>query len=182
MDIRLQLATTNPQNRVSPFVSGVELEQYINAPVVVKILRDTIIQTGQLVNTVYLAFQIFATTAVNHTPGIKGRKSLTRCLTKENDAYGFHVIKQICTRFHLVARQLRKRHDDRSTLDISDEYDVQDLLHSLLCLFFDDIRSEEGTPSYAGQSSRMDFLLKNESIVIEVKKTRQGLGGKRGWK
>ena len=64
---------------------------------------------------------------------------------------------KICTRFHLVARQLRKRHDDRSTLDISDEYDVQDLLHSLLCLFFDDIRSEEGTPSYAGSHLAWTF-------------------------
>jgi len=87
-------------------------------------------------------------------------------------------IIQICMRFHLVAKQLRSRHDGRTTLDIVDEYDVQDLLHSLLKLFFDDIRPEEWTPSYAGSSSRMDFLLKKESIVIEVKKTRVKLGNK----
>jgi hypothetical protein len=33
-------------------------------------------------------------------------------------------------------------------------------------------------PIYAGGSSRMDFLLKEEQIVIEVKKTRKGLGDK----
>jgi REase_DpnII-MboI len=55
------------------------------------------------------------------------------------------------------------------------EYDVQDLLHALLHLYCDDIRTEEWTPSYAGASSRMDFLLKKEKIVVEVKKTRQGL-------
>jgi hypothetical protein len=75
----------------------------------------------------------------------------------------------ICDRFHLVAKQLLSRHDKRSTLIINDEHDVQDLLHSLLILFFDDVRPEEHTPSYAGGSSRMDFLLKQEAIVVETK-------------
>jgi hypothetical protein len=51
-------------------------------------------------------------------------------------------------------------------------YDVQDLLHALLKIDFDDVRPEEWTPSYAGKSSRTDFLLKNEKIVVETKKTR----------
>jgi hypothetical protein len=88
------------------------------------------------------------------------------------------MVEHICSRFHLVARQLRERYHDRPTLDISDEYDVQNLLHALLKIHFDDIRTEEWTPSYAGGSSRMDFLLKKEKIVIEVKKTRVGLGNK----
>ncbi len=49
------------------------------------------------------------------------------------------------------------------------------MLHALLKLFYEDIRPEEWTPSYAGGASRMDFLLKNEQIVIEVKKTRTRL-------
>ncbi len=68
--------------------------------------------------------------------------------------------------------------ENRETLKIEDEYDVQDLLHALLLLYFDDVRTEEWTPSYAGKSSRMDFLLKNERVVIEVKKTRLGLADK----
>lgn len=84
-------------------------------------------------------------------------------------------IKKILTRFHLVTRQLRHRYDSRATLDVSDEYDVQDLLHALLKVDFTDIRPEEWTPSYAGGSSRMDFLLKEEQSVIEVKKTRATL-------
>ena len=51
-------------------------------------------------------------------------------------------------------------------------------IHSLLSLYFDDIRPEEWTPSYAGSSSRMDFLLKDFKIVIEVKKTRKTLTDK----
>jgi hypothetical protein len=85
------------------------------------------------------------------------------------------LLERICLRFHAVARQLRARHAGRSTLEIEDEYDVQDLLHALLRLHFDDIRAEEWTPSYAGGSSRVDFLLKHERIVVEVKKTRATL-------
>ena len=82
---------------------------------------------------------------------------------------------RIFDRFLLVARQLRNRHSDRATLEVNDEYDVQDLLHSLLRLYFSDIRTEEWTPSYAGSSSRMDFLLKNEKAIIETKMIRVGL-------
>ncbi|MEK6324849.1 MAG: hypothetical protein AABN33_24665 [Acidobacteriota bacterium] len=84
-------------------------------------------------------------------------------------------LRNVLLRFHAVAIQMRQRHDRRTTLDVNDEYDVQDLLHALLCLHFDDIRPEEWTPSYAGKSSRVDFLLKPEAIVVEVKKTRPGL-------
>jgi len=85
------------------------------------------------------------------------------------------LLNTVFSKFHRVARQLRTRYNNRGTLEINDEYDVQDLLHALLQLYFDDIRKEEWTPSYAGGSSRQDFLLKNEKIVIEVKKTRASM-------
>jgi hypothetical protein len=88
------------------------------------------------------------------------------------------IVELVTRRFHLVARELHNRHANRPTLEVNDEYDVQDLLHPLLKIFFNDIRPEECTPSYAGGSSRMDFLLKAEQIVVEVKKTRQGLMAK----
>ncbi len=89
------------------------------------------------------------------------------------------TVLKLCERFHLVARQLRSRHDNRSTIEIEDEYDVQNLLHALLRIDFDDIRPEEWTPSYAGKSARMDFLLKDYQIVLEAKKTRKGLADKK---
>ncbi len=87
-------------------------------------------------------------------------------------------VKKICNRFHLVATKLRGRYNGRDTLEIKDEYDVQDLLHAILKIEFDDIRPEEYCPSYAGGASRADFLLKKEGIIIEVKKTRKGLADK----
>lgn len=88
------------------------------------------------------------------------------------------IVESIANNFHNVVKQLRVRYGERNTLDVDDEYDVQDLLHALLKLYFDDIRSEEWTPSYAGGCKRMDFLLKKEKVVIEVKKTRKGLSDK----
>lgn len=88
------------------------------------------------------------------------------------------LLTKLFERFHTVARQLKRRHEGRPTLEIRDEYDVQDLLHGLLRIDFDDVRPEEWTPSYAGASNRMDFLLKEDEIAIEVKMTRNGLKDK----
>lgn len=88
----------------------------------------------------------------------------------------------IFDKFHKIVKQMRIRRKNkgkmRETLNVRDEYDVQDLLHSLFHLFFDDIRPEEWTPSYAGGASRMDFLLKNEKIIVEVKKSRDTMTAK----
>jgi len=89
------------------------------------------------------------------------------------------LIEKVLKRFHQVAREIRRRHANRPSFEIKDEYDVQDLLRGLLKLHFDDVRDEEWTPSYAGASARMDLLLKSEQIVIEVKMARKGLGQKR---
>ena len=76
---------------------------------------------------------------------------------------------QICERFHRSASKLEDRYDNRPTIEVGDEYDVQDLLHALLVTEFVDVRSEEYSPSHAGSAPRIDFLLKDEEIGIEVK-------------
>ncbi|WP_191084393.1 PD-(D/E)XK nuclease domain-containing protein [Roseococcus microcysteis] len=119
--------------------------------------------------------------------GLANAEAVLSSMSDELNEYGFddkHItdmpdcvslIERLCLRFHAVVRQLQQRHNDRETIVINDEYDVQDLLHALLRLNFDDVRAEEYAPSYAGGSSRIDFLLKSEKIVIEVKKTRSSL-------
>lgn len=87
-------------------------------------------------------------------------------------------VELLIRQFHQVARQLRSRYSNRPTVEIEDEYDVQDLFHALLKIYFEDVRAEEYTPGYAGAASRVDFLLKKEKIVIEIKKTRKGLTSK----
>jgi hypothetical protein len=85
------------------------------------------------------------------------------------------LILNLCRRFPLFATQIQVRHGKRKTMRFTDEYDVQDAMHALLWLFFHDVRAEEVTPSYAGTSSRIDFLLKREKVVVEVKMTRDTL-------
>lgn len=88
------------------------------------------------------------------------------------------MVVRVCRRFHLAVKQLGNRHGNRAIVEVKDEYDVQYLLNSLLAVHFDDIRPEEHTPSYGRKSTRMDFLLKQEGIVVEAKMTRPGLSDK----
>jgi hypothetical protein len=86
--------------------------------------------------------------------------------------------KMLCRRFHVVARQLRLRGEYRSTVNIEDECDLQDLMHALLRMHFDDISSDEWTPAYTAGASRTTFLLDHDRLAIVVKKTRTGLNRK----
>lgn len=108
----------------------------------------------------------------------RSKKKQIKANVNSADKDDLFLLNIITDRFHLVAKQLRQRYNDRETLDIKDEYDTQDLLHSLLRIYYEDIRAEEWNPSYAGGATRSDFLLKKEKIVIEVKKTRSSLKSK----
>ena len=65
------------------------------------------------------------------------------------------------------------------------EISVATKVRALLTLHFADVRPEEWTPSYGGNASRMDFLLKPEQVVVEAKMARKSLGQKelvRNWR
>lgn len=76
------------------------------------------------------------------------------CLPVAEATEPLEILETVCSRFHAIARQLRQRHDDCPTIDVRDEYDVQDLMHGLLRAFFEDIRPEEWTPSYFPAQNR----------------------------
>lgn len=88
------------------------------------------------------------------------------------------MTKNLCQRFHAVARQLRLRGEYRPTLSVEDEIDVQDLIHALLRQHFEDIGTDEWTPGYGDGVSRTTFLLNHDRLAIVVKKTRTGLSRK----
>jgi hypothetical protein len=95
-----------------------------------------------------------------------------------NNREASRLVCTIADRFPMVVNTLAQRHDRRDTILIADEYDVQDVLGALLKLHFTDVRPEEWTPTYAGNASRIDFILKPERIAIEAKMTRKNLGQK----
>lgn len=80
----------------------------------------------------------------------------------------------ICSRFKRMALTLTDRHSHREPLIMKDEYDVQYLMKCLLSLYFDKISTEEQVPSCAYKRLRIDFLIKDEKIAIEVKTTLTG--------
>src|SRR5437588_1903175 len=94
----------------------------------------------------------------------------TRTL-KESDAVS--IVRLICRRFHVVVVQLQSQ--QRQVLEINNEFDVQDILHALLQPHFNNVRAEQPRPSFRGDLSRTDFLLKDEQIVVEAKITRATL-------
>lgn len=96
------------------------------------------------------------------------------------------LVVKLCRNFPLFARQLQQRRKDikgkkpkerlpRPTITMKDEYDVQDSLYAILRLFFDDVRAEPWTPEYGANQNRIDFVLPQFKIAIEVKHTRDKL-------
>lgn len=94
-----------------------------------------------------------------------------------NDA--ITTIETLARKFPTIAQQLKSRYNGRPTITITDEYDVQDLFHALLRMFFDDVRAEDSTERYGAKNYRIDFVLKQEETVVEIKMTRPNLNGKK---
>ena len=88
------------------------------------------------------------------------------------------ILEKVFVNFHRCTRAILNRYNNRQTIDIKDEYDVQDLLEGILRLFVDDVRPEDYVPSYAGGNSRTDFYLPKYDMYIETKMTRDGLKDK----
>jgi hypothetical protein len=66
-------------------------------------------------------------------------------------------------RLAFALRPLVQRRRGRAGLTIKDEYDLQDLVESLLKSLYSDVRAEERTPSYARCLKRDGFLAEGRS-------------------
>jgi REase_DpnII-MboI len=88
------------------------------------------------------------------------------------------LLTPVLKRLRRAMYPLTNRRKGLPTLAFDSEYDVQDLLHVLLRPWVKDIRPEEYTPSYAGKSTRMDFLLPDHATVVELKFVRDVTHGK----
>jgi hypothetical protein len=112
------------------------------------------------------------------TPPTESASTLPMPTSPVTDDESHHVLRRLCARFHLVARQLRLRNEYRPTLEIEDEQDLQDLFYALLRLQFDEVGVEEWTPPYAKGIRRSCYLLDRERTLVVVKKTRSGLNAR----
>lgn len=85
------------------------------------------------------------------------------------------VVLELGHKFLYVERELKRRHSNRSTLLVKDEYDSQDLLRAMLAVFFADVRPEDAVQAFAGGNSRIDFVLPEFKLAIELKFTRESM-------
>lgn len=88
------------------------------------------------------------------------------------------LIILMCENFNRFDVDIKRRHGGRCSVEINDEYDLQDCLRAILKLFIRDVRPEEYVPSYAGANSRVDFFLPEYALIIETKMTRSDLKDK----
>lgn len=80
------------------------------------------------------------------------------------------LLIQICSRLKNSARILSNRKRDKPAFTISDEYDVQDLLHSIIRSYIKHSIIEEPIGKIAGaRSSRADIAIEHLGVVIEIK-------------
>jgi hypothetical protein len=82
------------------------------------------------------------------------------------------LIKKLVNKTSKAIQPLMTRRKNSSVIKFDNEYDYQDFLHSMLIPWVRDIRTEEYTPKYVGTNKRVDFLLKDHKIFIEVKYAR----------
>lgn len=82
----------------------------------------------------------------------------------------FHeVIETVIKGLPRAMHPLVQRRKGSQALSFALETDLQDLLHALLRPWIKDIRAEEFTPSYAGSSTRIDFVLPKYKLGLELK-------------
>ncbi|MFF4991709.1 hypothetical protein ACFY19_31325 [Streptosporangium saharense] len=86
------------------------------------------------------------------------------------------MLEDVFRRLPVALAVLRQDVRGRPGLVVSDEYDLQRIVHAVLCLHHLDVRPEEYGPSRAGAHPRLDFLLKEERVAVETKMTRSSLG------
>lgn len=113
-----------------------------------------------------------------HSSLLEQRQLLTLAKQKSEEASWageLALVEQIARGFPALADALRHRYADRIAVEVRDEYDVQDLLGGVLGMVFGDVRREDPSPIHGGGGSRIDFFLKRQQILVEVKMTRPGL-------
>lgn len=79
------------------------------------------------------------------------------------------LLLQLCKRLPVSAKALARRRKDKQPFEITDEYDVQDLLKAIIRAYFKYSVSEEPIGKLAGAASRADFAIEDLGVIVEVK-------------
>ncbi|GGA95708.1 hypothetical protein [Mucilaginibacter rubeus] len=80
------------------------------------------------------------------------------------------MVRDILNNFsNAVQKVVKERRKGHPAYAIVDEYDVQDILYVILKCVFPLLRDEDPIPKVGGKSTKIDLILRQEDILIEVK-------------
>ena len=90
------------------------------------------------------------------------------------DLSSIEIVLKVLDNFsNSIKRITTDRYNSRNGIEIKDEYDVQDVLFSLLKGIFTNLQREDPLGKQAGISSRIDLHIPSEDIMIEVKMIKE---------
>jgi hypothetical protein len=90
----------------------------------------------------------------------------TRFINKDSDELVRDILKNFSNAIQKLISGRRLSHPNYK---IDDEYDVQDILYVIIKSVFPNLKEEDPIPKVGGKSTKVDLILRNEKILIEVK-------------
>ncbi len=90
----------------------------------------------------------------------------TKFINKNADEVVRDVLNNFSNAIQKIINGRRLNHPD---FKIEDEYDVQDISYVILKSIFPNLREEDPIPKVGGKSTKIDLILREEKILIEVK-------------
>lgn len=90
----------------------------------------------------------------------------TKFINKSTDELVRDVLNNFSNAIQKIINGRRLNHPD---FKIEDEYDVQDILYVILKSVFPNLREEDPIPKVGGKSTKIDLIIREEKILIEVK-------------
>lgn len=84
------------------------------------------------------------------------------------------ILKDVFLNFsNAIQKIIQNRRKGHPEFLIKDEYDVQDILYVIIKSFFPNMRDEDPIPKVGGKSTKIDLILREENILIEVKMIKE---------
>lgn len=90
----------------------------------------------------------------------------TRYLNQDANDLVKRVFNNFSNAVKKITQNRRKNHNE---FEIKDEYDVQDILYVILKSVFPNLKDEDPIQKSGGKGTRIDLILREEEILIEVK-------------
>ncbi len=84
------------------------------------------------------------------------------------------IVTQVLQNFsNSVLKITRDRRKGHAVFELKDEYDVQDLIYTMLKPLFTDLVEEDPSPKVGGRGSRIDIVIPTRKVVIETKMIKE---------